>query len=245
MEISEDIKFFIKYKALNRPEQEICGLLCFNDIFGVYPVECNNDAPDKKNYFLISEKQIENLSLDDKIIGFYHSHLTDDHISKYDRFVAEKKNLECLMYSIIRDDFEIYKPSGLKIPLVGRPHICGLFDCWNLVEDYYKDNLNIKLHNFDLNTHILMDEQTISFEEKKQKCEILLFEMGFQKVNDLRDGDVLILKFLPDKNCAIHFGIFLSPNKILHHGGIESVIESYRDGFKNRTKSIFRHKQML
>ena len=141
-----EIKKFVKEESLKDTSKESCGL-CLKRGSTTIAVPCLNVSPKPGAHFIISPLDIMELSKTGKVVGFYHSHIEDEKftLSEYDRLVREKLNLDSLIYSIQHDKFIYYHPNQHKPKYLGRPFIIGLYDCINLVQDYYKYSLNIKI----------------------------------------------------------------------------------------------------
>lgn len=245
--LTYEIKHFIKQDAKSKYPLECCGLLV--DISGyIYAVPCLNVSKTPEKSFIISNEEIKKYGLDN-IRGFYHSHKDNPDFSLADIAFSEKLNLKCVLYCCDSDIFKIYEPNGMEIPYVGRPFFIGTLDCFNLFKDYYRRELNIVFndtieHPERLNYSYWSTDECF---EKYGYCKILedyFLSHGFNKVNDLKQHDIIEIK-MPHIKFPTHIGIYLGQQKLLHHLHEFSAIESYSSKYKRLTTNIYRHNSLM
>ena len=196
--------------AKDQDPKESCGLLL--NIKGkekYYP--CNNLSMTQHQCFIIDP--IDYVKADNlgEIIAIVHSHpITPPTPSQADRISCEHSNLPWYIVNPKTEQWADLKPEGYKPELCGRPWVWGITDCWSLVRDWYKEEKNIELVDY---------ERSMTPEEFLENP---LFEKyakntGFRELaNDeaLKKGDVLLMSILhPTLN---HVAIFLG-DMVLHH----------------------------
>ena len=196
--------------AKDQDPKESCGLLL--NIKGkekYYP--CNNLSMTQHQCFIIDP--IDYVKADNlgEIIAIVHSHPTTPPTpSQADRISCEHSNLPWYIVNPKTEQWADLKPEGYKAELCGRPWVWGITDCWSLVRDWYKEEKNIELVDY---------ERSMTPEEFLENP---LFEKyakntGFRELaNDeaLKKGDVLLMSILhPTLN---HVAIFLG-DMVLHH----------------------------
>jgi len=198
------------FHAKDQDPKESCGLLL--NIKGkekYYP--CNNLSMTQHQCFIIDP--IDYVKADNlgEIIAIVHSHPTTPPTpSQADRISCEHSNLPWYIVNPKTEQWADLKPEGYKAELCGRPWVWGITDCWSLVRDWYKEEKNIELVDY---------ERSMTPEEFLENP---LFEKyakntGFRELaNDeaLKKGDVLLMSILhPTLN---HVAIFLG-DMVLHH----------------------------
>tara|TARA_R100000353_G_scaffold106608_1_gene76727 strand:+ start:1295 stop:2002 length:708 start_codon:yes stop_codon:yes gene_type:complete len=196
--------------AKNEDPKESCGLLL--NIKGkekYYP--CNNLSMTQHQCFIIDP--IDYVKADNlgEIIAIVHSHPTTPPTpSQADRISCEHSNLPWYIVNPKTEQWADLKPEGYKPELCGRPWVWGITDCWSLVRDYYKQEKNIELIDY---------ERSMTPQEflKNPLFEKYAKDTGFRELgNDeaLKKGDVLLMSILhPTLN---HVAIFLD-DMVLHH----------------------------
>lgn len=226
-------KEIIKKLALQKPNEEICGLILKDgSVF-----QCKNISNNKGVHYLIDPREIQ--SVQDNIYCTYHSHpYTTSIPSKEDELIAKKIGLSGLIFSLKDYSFCFYSPDNSPIPLLGRPFILGTLDCIELVRDYYKLNLNIEIPNKDfydlrLLSFFEMPLSKYNTEENEGIMKDYFVSIGFSEVNNLMINDVLLFK---EKNIipACHAMIYIGNGQFIEQSSFSvSKIQT----LKNMVKS--------
>ena len=174
-----------------------------------YP--CQNLAITNHQEFILNPEDYVKADNLGEIIGIVHSHpITPPTPSQADRISCEHSNLPWYIVNPKTEQWADLKPEGYRPQLCGRPWVWGITDCWSLVRDWYKQEKNIELIDY---------ERSMTPEEFLENP---LFEKyakntGFRELaNDeaLKKGDVLLMSILhPTLN---HVAIFLG-DMVLHH----------------------------
>ena len=196
--------------AKDQDPKESCGLLL--NIRGkekYYP--CRNLSMTDHQCFIIDPEDYVKADNTGEITAVVHSHpVTPPTPSEADKISCEQSNLPWHIVNPKTEQWGYCEPCGYKPPLLGRPWVWGVTDCWSLVRDWYKQEKNIELIDY---------ERPITPQEFNEKP---LFEQyaeltGFTELKPdekLKTGDVLLMSILnPSLN---HVAIYLGDN-VLHH----------------------------
>ncbi len=260
MILSDVLKGKIRSEARVNPEMECCGLILLT-LNGEEFRPCRNMSRAPSTSFLISEGRLEELKSEGQIIGIYHSHLNkdDNKPSEVDQLVSEKVNLPSIIYCLPTDEFCVYEPKGQEISLLNRPYFRGVFDCYSLVKDYYKRNLNIELPDmwmeacrksglsFDEVVDRLMNIDSDDQETKNKATDDYraffapcLLEHGFKNVDSTQKNDIIIIKsdvtMLP-----VHVMVYIGNNTVIHHPIFKRSVQMTISPKSIRACQIFRH----
>lgn len=152
----------------------------------------------------------------------------------------EMNNLKKIFVTIgeNKDYSEVFFPDRYfeNTPLIGRPFLHGLFDCYTLVKDYFKRNFN----------QVLPTNLQRTWEWWNTGSNLYLehaANYGFEEVKDIKKHDLLVMSLTsPVPN---HGAIYLGDNKILHHvAGRFSTIENFGSIYKHKLSVILRNKNI-
>ena len=174
-----------------------------------YP--CQNLAITNHQEFILNPEDYVKADNLGEIIGIFHSHpVTPPTPSQADRISCEHSNLPWYIVNPKTEQWAELKPEGYKAELCGRPWVWGITDCWSLVRDWYKEEKNIQLIDFERSMTPQEFLENPLFEKYAK-------ETGFRELaNDeaLKKGDVLLMSIMhPTLN---HVAIFLG-DMVLHH----------------------------
>ena len=192
--------------------QESCGLLALIKGKKTY-WPCKNIAESGFEYFVIDPDDWAECEDTGEIIGVVHSHPLEPAIpSDNDKASCEHLGLPWYIYSLLTKDWISFEPSGWKASsLIGRNFVFGVYDCWSIIHDWYKETKNIDLKIWDRPKKI------------KDFIENPLFEKGlpitgFKKQptdDDIQVGDVLL--FQSTSGNLDHVAVYIGDNMILNH----------------------------
>jgi len=102
------------------------------------------------------------------------------------------------------------EPIGFKAPLLGRQWVWGVSDCWSLVRDWYKEEKNIELKDWDRPT----TPEEFLLNPLFETC---AWRTGFRELRPdekLINGDALLMSI--GSTGLNHVAIFLDGD-VLHH----------------------------
>ena len=196
--------------AKEQDPKESCGLLL--EIKGkekYFP--CKNLSTYSQQCFIIDPNDYVKAEESGNILAVIHSHpVTPPTASQADKISCENSKLPWHIVNPKTEQWGYYEPSGYKPKLIGRPWVWGITDCWSLVRDWYKEEKNIILRDWDRPT---TPQQFL----EKPLFESCAWRTGFRELRTdekLINGDVLLMSILsPSLN---HVAIFIDGD-VLHH----------------------------
>lgn len=197
----------IKRLSVKRPTEESCGFVLENEDV----VQVENIHPDKEFHFRISEQDYMKWDTEG-IKGIWHSHTVDPSFSPTDQMVMRCDKLPWAVYCISENKFteaDLSKPA----PLLDRPFIYGVWDCYSLTTDFLKE-AGINLPPWKRGMHGEWD--TPGFFE---------FDNNWDKYNTVdvtrkryQKYDIVLMNLGTNKGHTDHIGVFSDDGiTLLHH----------------------------
>lgn len=222
------------------PNEEICGFFYINfDTYNFY--QCNNiSSGDKKTSFEISTDDFLKAQSMGNIVGIFHSHVGEDsNFSQIDKELSEEIELPIFCYSSFDKVFREYRPSGYKANLYQRPFIYGNYDCFGSVRDYYWNNFNILLDDFDRDNSYDKNNTPIILNQIEKQ--------NFYKPEnqiDIKEHDIIVYKSIkhayPD-----HLETFIGNSRVYQHlTNRLSGKDLINEGFLKKRYCILRYKDL-
>ena len=199
----------LKHAKEQDPRESVGVLIVIKGKEQYYP--CNNLSTYSQQCFILDPEDYVKADALGEITAIVHSHpVTPPSPSQADKVSCEQSGLK---WHIVNPKTEMWgycEPTGYKPPLIGRQWVWGVTDCWSLVRDYYKEQHNIQLLDYERPTTPQDFLDNPLFEQYAERT-------GFRQLNKdekLQKGDVLLMSILhPTLN---HVAIFLGDD-ILHH----------------------------
>lgn len=232
--------FIINHAELDFPN-ECCGLIAEKDN-KIIPIKCKNISRNKSEFFEISPVDfLKTKKSFDKILYIYHSHTNKNfNFSLTDKIYAENLCINSILYSCISKSFYFHEANSFKNQYTGRFYIHKKYDCFTLVEDFFKNEFNF-IFNYDKSLY-LDNQKDINIKE-------IVFNFyrqnGFSPINEktVKEYDILLMNGIFGE--ASHFAIYIGNDKILHHPINKfSRIEEYSKYYKKNTNYIFRKESL-
>ena len=196
--------------AKDQDPNESCGLLL--NVRGkerYHP--CHNLSAQSDEYFILDPEDYIKGSNLGTITAIIHSHPdTPPVASQADKMSCEQTKLPWYIVNPKTETWGYYEPCGYKAPLLGRPWVWAVTDCWSLIVDWYKEERGIELLDYERPTRIEEFTDDPVFER-------YLPSRGFRLLKPdepLINGDVLAMSILGKG--LNHVGIFLDGD-VLHH----------------------------
>jgi len=226
----KDDKELLKHLGFSYPE-EGCGLLV-NKKGKIHWIPCNNTAENPEEDFVISASDYIKASITGDIYAIVHSHPdASPEPSEHDKKISDFLGIPYHIYSV--PDFEkyVYTPKELKNSLIGRDYKFGENDCYSLVRDYYKQELDINLPT------ILFEDNW--YDKGLNYFDDLFESFGFVEVEQPQKHDGIIFNIFC--NVPNHCGIYLGEDIFMHHAiNRLSCRESLYSGWKQHVTRFVR-----
>ena len=225
--------------------KECCGLLVVFKGKEKY-IPCTNTSEGNDN-FTISAEEYSKADDMGEIIAVMHSHPNySANPSEADKVSCEDSGLVWWIVSVFIEDGkptskDITKtsPSGYKAPLIGRPFQHGVLDCYTLIKDWYKEEKDITLPNFERADNWWNDGTSDLYRQGFPKAGFI--DLGQE--SDLEVGDVILMQVRSDNRVPNHAAIYIGNSMILHHlYGRLSSRDIYGGFWRECTTNILRYK---
>ena len=199
----------LKHAKEQDPKESVGVLIVIKGKEEYYP--CNNLSTYSQQCFILDPEDYVKADALGEITAIVHSHpVTPPSPSQADKVSCEQSGLKWHIVNPKTETWGYCEPTGYKPPLIGRQWVWGVTDCWSLVRDYYKEQHNIQLLDYQRPTTPQDFLDNPLFEQYAERT-------GFRELNKdekLQKGDVLLMSILhPTLN---HVAIFLG-DEILHH----------------------------
>ena len=199
----------LSHAKVEDPKESVGLLLNVKGKERYYP--CNNLSMTSYQCFILDPIDYVKADSVGEITGIVHSHpVTPPTPSQADLISCENSNLPWHIVNPKTEQWGYCEPSGYKAPLLGREWVWGITDCWSLVVDWYKEEKNIELLDY----------------QRPAKVEDFLADPVFEKYlpsrgfrlltpnEELINGDVLAMSIFGQG--LNHVAIFLDGD-VLHH----------------------------
>jgi proteasome lid subunit RPN8/RPN11 len=208
MILSDFVKAQFVEQAKTENPREACGLVIIKNGKQVYKA-CKNLARGT-DQFIIDPEDYAKADDDGEIIAVIHSHPNlSAKPSQADLVSCEASGLPWFICGIPSEQWEYLEPKGYVAPLVGRQWAHGVLDCYSIIKDWYLQERNIELLDFErsdewwkIGGNLYLD----NFEKA-----------GFRKITkeELQEGDVILMCIY--STVPNHGAIYLGDGLILHH----------------------------
>jgi proteasome lid subunit RPN8/RPN11 len=218
---------------------EACGFIIVNSRGREQYYKAENAAINAEEHFIIDPISYADAEDRGEILGICHSHPDATcEPSEADKVSCEASKKPWHILSWPLNQLHSWEPSGYEAPLIGRPFSHGVLDCYTLVQDFYKRELNIILKNY-----FHQDE----WWEKGENLYVDNFkEQGFIQIkdeNDLQKYDAFLIKLV--SSVPNHAAIYLGGDMILHHVyGRLSNRQIYGGYWRKHTTHHLRHESL-
>ncbi|WP_370461290.1 C40 family peptidase [Pantoea sp. F_11] len=231
--MTEDLKGAILHHAAAAYPHECCGVVVIqSDGHGLY-LPCRNIAPDPENDFAIHPEDYAAAEEMGQVIAVAHSHPdASTRPGETDRALCDLSGLTWYIVSWPEGDFRVLLPRE-ELPLVGRPFVLGVYDCWGLIMSWYRQSLGIELPDHRVNYPW--------WEQGEDRYMDNWHSTGFRKFSGpARTGDVVLMKV--GARVVNHAGVLLEDGMLLHHlYGHLSQRVVFDDNWRSRTEMIVRY----
>tara|TARA_R100000353_G_scaffold175020_1_gene144286 strand:+ start:1432 stop:2145 length:714 start_codon:yes stop_codon:yes gene_type:complete len=209
MILNDDLKKEILTHAKEESPKECCGLIIVRKGRKRYK-RCKNVSDVPKETFVLAINDYVKAEEEGEIVAVVHSHPFErPEPSIGDKVACEKSNLPWIIVNPTIEEWGYCEPSGFELPLVGREFNFGIVDCYSLVRDYFKQELNIEIRDY-FREDKFWEKGNSLYEDNYDK-------EGFRKVpfNEIQKHDVLLIHL--EANLPNHAAVYLGDQQILHH----------------------------
>ena len=241
-----NIKNQIRNFALNKPKEEVCGLIVKNNFkFSIFP--CQNISNNKTHFFTIKSTDYLKASLIGDIVCSFHSHPNEfSDCSEFDKQNSKNHNLPLIIYHNLSDTFKFFDSNYAKNECnnVLNKYLninfeLGRADCFTLIKNYYKNELKINIIDNDL----IQNRKDKWFEKNNLINLGFKLNNNFNKINDINDikkHDIIVFNYFKE-GPPHHLGIYLGNLEFLHHPRLRlSCIEKLTDIYKKKITYLVR-----
>ncbi len=240
----DDMMRVICDAAVKNYPNESCGVIVQSGKKSL-TVECTNIAEQRQSNFMISPRDYARAAEIGEIVGVWHTHVEIPPTpSAADKSGCEKTRLPWYIVAVRKrgEKFEfegpvVIHPTGFEMLYIGRPYVPCVFDCYTLVQDYYKREYDIELSNYP---YILEDESpghTALVNHYVRE--------GFVRIHDETPiaGDVFMMQI--NTPLPSHLGLYLGDGVFMHHQhGRLSRKDVYGGYWAKHTTHHLRHKRL-
>ena len=250
VDIEQDaLTAYVKERGIANYPNEACGLIYADEKGKPHYVECKNVSDEPQHNFLIDPNEYLEVEKLGKVVACWHTHCEVAPLaSDPDKQGCKNTQVPWFIGAVFKDGVN-YRFEGLSLvevddgyeaPLVGRVYSFGTFDCFSLVRDYYRREMQIELHDVPRTERIWESEPNYLANRAANDFEFI----RLSDCDELQRGDLCFIE--TGKKGADHIGIYLGDDKILHQTRSRlSRIDIYGGSYwYERTTSRWRHKTL-
>jgi proteasome lid subunit RPN8/RPN11 len=203
---------FVKAKFVDQAKaeapRECCGLVIIKNGKQLY-IPCKNLARGTDN-FILDPQDYEKADIAGEIVAVIHSHPNmSAKPSQADLVACEGSGLPWFIMGYPSEQWEYIQPSGYIAPLVGRTWSHGVLDCYSIIRDWYLQEKNIELLNFERSDEWWKIGENLYLDNFEKA--------GFKQISldELQAGDCMLMCI--GSEVPNHGAVYLGNGQILHH----------------------------
>lgn len=178
-----------------------------------------------------------------EVVAIVHSHPNASaNPSMADRVGCEKSGLPWLIVGWPSGVVKRVDPEGWRAPYKGREFAHGVLDCYTLIQDWFRRELEVVLPDFDRSDGW--------WEERPDHARENLYVENFARAGfvlahgEPKRHDVFLMQVKAD--VANHGAIYLGDGNILHHlHGMLSCENPYGGFWQRHTVAMLRHRDLI
>lgn len=214
---------------------------------GLVYVACTNLARESE-HFIIKPEDYARAEDSGRIIAIVHSHVYElPEPSLADKTGIERTGLPWLIVNYPSGQYTINRPRGFKAPLLARPFVHGVHDCYGIVRDYFA-TIGIELRDYARNYGWWDDTNgpDLYRENFAKEGFVVIAEgaMDRERLAMLEPHDLILMNIRARRDN--HMAVYLGGGVILHHMiGTASRREAYQEFYQRRTTAILRHSRFI
>lgn len=235
--LSNTLKSQIKDYSKHLIPNEGCGLLI--DVAEKYLTffPCKNTSEEPTKHFLLDQRDYLKASKCGSVKALVHSQPHSD-FSELDKLNSAGHNIYSIVYCWLNDEFFCLDPRNLELnKYVGKEFCIGKSDCFSLIREYYKNELNIEIFDYPRKDGWYQENPKIIRQQYQTQGFIAI------DIADIKKNDVIMFAFTSAE--PMHFALYLGGNQILHHErNLLSNIEFLSESYKKKIIMVVRHKTL-
>lgn len=224
---------------------ESCGVVVREPGDGLVYIACRNIAGER-NQFVIDPGDYARAADTGEIVAIVHSHiLIPPTPTEADRVEIERYGLPWLIVNPTTGAHAVAVPTGYSAPLIGRPFVHGLHDCYGIVRDYFAA-LGIPLSDYPRAYGWWDDPDGPDMYRDNFDAEgFIQIASGFDDARArLREHDLILMNIRARRDN--HMAVYLGGGVILHHLINQlSRRETYQEFYQRRTTAVLRHRSFV
>lgn len=208
MILSDSVKARFVDQAKAEAPRECCGLVIIKNGKQFY-IPCKNLARGTDN-FILDPIDYEKADTAGEIVGVIHSHPNmSAKPSQADLVACEASGLPWFIMGYPSEQWEYIEPTGYIAPLVGRQWSHGVLDCYSIIRDWYLQEKNIELLNFERSDEWWKIGENLYLDNFEKA--------GFKQItlDELQAGDCILMCLASE--VPNHGAVYLGDGQILHH----------------------------
>jgi cell wall-associated NlpC family hydrolase len=207
---------------------------------------CTNHALKDCDQFVLSGEEFAAAEDVGAITAVVHSHPNGRAVpSPADRKMCEASGIDRWVIGSVsktRDGVAVtdwceFAPCGYRAPLIGRPFVHGVHDCYSIIQDWYAQERFITLPDFERVDGWWETGETSLYLDN-------YIAAGFEVTEDalLQEGDVLLMT-IGRSRTVNHAAVYVGDGKILHHlYGELSRTETFSGKYQSRVHCALRYR---
>lgn len=208
MILSDSVKARFVDQAKAEAPRECCGLVIIKNGKQQY-IPCKNLARGTDN-FILDPADYEKADTAGEIVAVIHSHPNmSAKPSQADLVACEASGLPWFIMGYPSEQWEYIEPSGYIAPLVGRQWSHGVLDCYSIIRDWFLQEKNIELLNFERSDEWWKIGENLYLDNFEKA--------GFKQItlDELQAGDCILMCLASE--VPNHGAVYLGDGQILHH----------------------------
>ena len=173
------------------PKEAVGIVLNIRGKLKYYP--CRNLSITDHQCFILDPEDYVKADNLGEITAIFHSHPIDPPTpSQADKISCEDSDLPWYIVNPKTQEWAYLEPTGYKPPILGRQWVWGITDCWSLVRDWYKEEKNIELRDWNRP----LTPQEFNDNPLFEQCAWRTNFRELRRDEKLENGDVLLMSIM-------------------------------------------------